>query len=70
MTRISNRSELDVADRMLLSPVNRHKLTCLLQRVLGTSEFLSPYGMRALSRYHKRALKCCGIPSWRRLIRL
>jgi mannosylglycerate hydrolase MGH1-like protein len=53
MTQISNPSELGVADRILLSPVNRHKLTRILQRMLDTSEFLSPYGIRALSRYHK-----------------
>jgi hypothetical protein len=54
MTQIGNPSELDVADRILLSPVNRHKLTPILQRVLDTSEFLSAYGVRALFRYHKQ----------------
>jgi mannosylglycerate hydrolase MGH1-like protein/glycosyl hydrolase family 63 len=53
MTQISNPSELGVAGRVLLSPVNRHKLTRILQRMLDPSEFLSPYGIRALSRYHK-----------------
>lgn len=53
MTQISNPSELGVAGRILLSPVNRHKLTRILQRMLDPSEFLSPYGIRALSQYHK-----------------
>jgi hypothetical protein len=53
VTQISNPSELGVAGRVLLSPVNRNKLTRILQRMLDTSEFLSPYGIRALSRYHK-----------------
>ena len=42
-----------VAGRMLLSPVSREKLTRILQRMLDPAEFLSPYGIRALSRYHK-----------------
>jgi hypothetical protein len=53
VTQISNPSELGVAGRILLSPVNRNKLTRILQKMLDTSEFLSPYGIRALSRYHK-----------------
>src|SRR4029453_14977033 len=42
MTQISNPLEPGVAGRFLLSPVNRHKLTRILQRMLDTSEFLSP----------------------------
>ena len=53
MSQISNPLEPGVAGRFLLSPVNRHKLTRILQRMLDTSEFLSPYGIRALSRYHR-----------------
>jgi hypothetical protein len=51
--QINNPLEPGVAGRILLSPVNRHKLTRLLQRMLDADEFLSPYGIRALSRYHK-----------------
>lgn len=53
MTQICNPAEVGVAGRILMSPVNRQKLTRILQRVLDTSEFLSPYGIRALSRHHK-----------------
>ena len=53
MTQICNPAELGVAGRILMSPVNRQKLTRILQRVLDPTEFLSPYGIRALSRYHK-----------------
>jgi len=53
MTQIYNPAELGVAGRILISPVNRQKLTRILLRVLDTTEFLSPYGIRALSRYHK-----------------
>ena len=42
-----------MAGRHLLSPVNRRKLERILRRMLDESEFLSPYGIRALSRYHK-----------------
>lgn len=53
MTQICNPAEVGVAGRILMSPVNRQKLTRILQRVLDTTEFLSPYGIRALSHYHK-----------------
>ena len=41
--------------RRLLSLVNRGQLTRVLSRMLDESEFLSPHGVRALSRYHKDA---------------
>ena len=39
--------------RRLLSLVNRKRLKRVLSRMLDETEFLSPYGVRALSRYHK-----------------
>ena len=53
ITNINNPDEPGVASRHLLSPVNRQKLSRILQKMLDESEFLSPYGIRALSRYHK-----------------
>jgi hypothetical protein len=53
LPQISNPLERGVAGRILLSPVNRQKLIRLLQKMLDPDEFLSPYGIRALSRYHK-----------------
>lgn len=41
-----------VKKRRLLSPVNEVKLRRILTRMLDESEFLSDYGIRALSRYH------------------
>jgi len=38
--------------RRLLSLVNRKQLRRVLNRMLDETEFLSPYGVRALSRYH------------------
>ena len=38
--------------RRLLSLVNRKQLRQVLNRMLDETEFLSPYGVRALSRYH------------------
>jgi hypothetical protein len=38
--------------RRLLSLVNRKQLKRVLSRMLDETEFLSPYGVRALSRYH------------------
>ena len=41
-----------VADRGILALVNEHRLRRILTRMLDENEFLSPYGVRALSRYH------------------
>jgi len=41
-----------VANRRMLSVVNEPKLRCILARMLDENEFFSPYGIRALSRYH------------------
>jgi hypothetical protein len=40
-------------DRLMLSILNEQKLRRVLSRMLDESEFLSDYGIRALSRYHK-----------------
>jgi hypothetical protein len=40
--------------RRLLSLVNRNKLKRVLARMLDETEFLSPHGIRALSRFHKK----------------
>jgi hypothetical protein len=39
--------------RRLLSLVNREQLTSVLRYMLDEREFLSPYGIRALSQYHR-----------------
>jgi hypothetical protein len=41
-----------VAERGILALVNEDRLRRILSRMLDESEFLSPYGIRALSRYH------------------
>jgi hypothetical protein len=38
--------------RRFLSLVNRERLRCVLRYMLDETEFLSPYGVRALSRFH------------------
>ncbi len=40
-------------ERRLLSIVDRDRLRCVLKLMLDENEFLSPYGIRALSRFHK-----------------
>jgi hypothetical protein len=42
----------DEGDRRLLSLLEGDRLTAILRRLLDENEFLSPYGIRALSRYH------------------
>ncbi len=41
-----------VAERGMLALVNENRLRRILSRMLDESEFLSRYGIRALSRYH------------------
>ena len=43
---------LGVAERGILALVNPDRLRRILSRMLDEREFLSPYGIRALSRYH------------------
>jgi Glycosyl hydrolase family 63 C-terminal domain len=44
--------ELGVAERGILALVNENRLRRILSRMLDENEFLSPYGIRALSRHH------------------
>jgi Mannosylglycerate hydrolase MGH1-like glycoside hydrolase domain len=41
-----------VAERGIIALVNESRLRRILSRMLDENEFLSPYGIRALSRYH------------------
>ena len=43
----------DEGPQRFLSLVNRHRLKRVLQYMLDENEFLSPYGIRAVSRYHR-----------------
>ena len=45
--------EPGVAGRRMLSLLNEEKLRRILARMLDENEFLSPYGIRALSRHHR-----------------
>jgi len=49
---ISRWEEKGKGERHLLSLLRGHRMKRLLKRMLDESEFLSPYGVRALSRYH------------------
>jgi hypothetical protein len=40
--------------RRLLSLLRGHRMKCLLRRMLDETEFLSPFGVRALSQVHQR----------------
>jgi hypothetical protein len=43
----------DEGPQRFLSLVNRHRLKRVLQYMLDENEFFSPYGIRAVSRYHQ-----------------
>ena len=49
---MERKQEPDQTEHLLLSIVNRDKLPRILKVMLDEAEFLSPYGLRALSRYH------------------
>ncbi|MGH7874486.1 MAG: MGH1-like glycoside hydrolase domain-containing protein, partial [Candidatus Binatia bacterium] len=54
--RLSDHIETQATDdgpRRFLSLVNRHRLKRVLAYMLDENEFLSPFGIRALSRYHR-----------------
>ena len=50
---ISRWHEPGMGDRRLLSLLRGHRMKRILKRMLDETEFLSDYGVRALSRYHK-----------------
>jgi len=54
LARLVSHWELDgVGHRRLLSLLRGHRMKCLLRRMLDETEFLSDYGVRALSRHHE-----------------
>ncbi len=50
---VSRWREPGTGDRRLLSLLRGHRMKRILKRMLDETEFLSDYGVRALSRYHK-----------------
>ena len=50
---IASLHDKGAGERRLLSILSRERLVRVLERMLDESEFLSPYGIRALSRVHK-----------------
>jgi hypothetical protein len=50
--RIPTLGRTGVADRRLLAVLDEDKLRRVLSRMLDEDEFLSPYGIRSISRYH------------------
>ena len=48
----TGRGHFGIEERGILALVNPDKLRRILTRMLDENEFLSPYGIRALSRYH------------------
>ncbi len=51
---VSRWQDPGMGEKRLLSLLRGHRLTQLLKRMLDESEFLSDYGVRALSKYHEK----------------
>jgi hypothetical protein len=51
---VSHWDEPGRGDRRLLSLLRGHRMKCLLARMLDETEFLSDYGIRALSKFHEQ----------------
>jgi hypothetical protein len=51
---VSRWQEPGLGERRLLSLLRGHRMKALLRRMLDESEFLSEYGVRALSKHHER----------------
>ncbi|HSM86254.1 MAG TPA: hypothetical protein VLT16_08890, partial [Candidatus Limnocylindrales bacterium] len=45
---------LGVAERGIIALLNPHRLRRILSKMLDENEFLSPYGIRSLSKYHQQ----------------
>ena len=52
---VSRWNEPGSGERHLLSLLRGHRMKCLLRRMLDETEFLSDYGVRALSKRHEHA---------------
>jgi hypothetical protein len=50
---VSRWYEPGMGERRLLALLRGHRMKSVLRRMLDENEFLSPYGVRALSRYHR-----------------
>jgi hypothetical protein len=61
---VSRWQECGKGERHLLSLLRGHRMKCLIRRMLDETEFLSDYGVRALSKVHENApyrLPCGGM---------
>jgi hypothetical protein len=51
---VSRWNEMGLHETHLLSLLRGHRMKCLLRRMLDETEFLSDYGVRALSKHHEK----------------
>jgi hypothetical protein len=49
---VSRWTEPGAGERRLLAILRGHRMKCVLRRMLDESEYLSPYGIRSVSRHH------------------
>jgi hypothetical protein len=49
---VSRWTEPGAGERRLLAILRGHRMKCVLKRMLDETEYLSPYGIRSVSRYH------------------
>jgi hypothetical protein len=66
---VSRWQEQGMGERHLLSLLRGHRMKALLRRMLDETEFLSEYGVRALSKVHERQPYCFEAQSMRNEVR-
>jgi hypothetical protein len=57
----TGRDHLGVAERGIMALINPQRLRRILSKMLDENEFLSPYGIRSLSKFHEQHPYCVSV---------
>ncbi len=65
---ISRWREPGIGDRRLIALTRGHRMKCLLRRMLDPNEFLSPFGVRSLSKAHQETPSVLNVGGERKVV--